>query len=402
MQAENLRAMEQPPLGRKFSNALRWLPSFAWQRLTRRVPQGRVHLIFTLADHFEPSYLPGRGAARAPYEEQERRLERWCREYARLLGEWRDHEGRPLTHTYFFPAEQYDRAHLDRLAEFCHAGWGEVEIHLHHGAQRPDTAENTRRQLLEFRDLLVARHQCLSYLDDTRTPRYAFVHGNFALANSAGGRACGVDSEMQILAETGCYADLTLPTGAFHPAQTAKINSLHECALPLSQAAPHRRGHNLRAKRRPTIFPLILQGPLLLDFRRSPRSRFGRVENGAITGPNPPTLHRLHLWKRAAIAVEGRPDWLFIKLHCHGMDMGQQHCLVGEPMRQFLRDLVEGAERRSETLHFVTAREMTNIILAACDGREGNPGNYRDYRLKPTRANSTPEPDSTSRAVLKA
>ena len=23
-----------------------------------------------------------------------------------------------------------------------------------------------------------------------------------------------------------------------------------------------------------------------------------------------------------------------------------------------------------------------NIILAACDGREGNPGEYRDYRFK--------------------
>ena len=33
-------------------------------------------------------------------------------------------------------------------------------------------------------------------------------------------------------------------------------------------------------------------------------------------------------------------------------------------------------------LHFVTAREMTNILMAACDGREGNPGDYRDYRFK--------------------
>jgi hypothetical protein len=28
---------------------------------------------------------------------------------------------------------------------------------------------------------------------------------------------------------------------------------------------------------------------------------------------------------------------------------------------------------------------MVNIILAACDGKEGNPGNYRDYRLKRAR-----------------
>jgi len=25
---------------------------------------------------------------------------------------------------------------------------------------------------------------------------------------------------------------------------------------------------------------------------------------------------------------------------------------------------------------------MANIIFAACDGKEGNPGEYRDYRLK--------------------
>ena len=26
--------------------------------------------------------------------------------------------------------------------------------------------------------------------------------------------------------------------------------------------------------------------------------------------------------------------------------------------------------------------EMVNMILAACDGREGEPGDYRDYRLR--------------------
>ena len=59
---------------------------------------------------------------------------------------------------------------------------------------------------------------------------YGFVHGNFALANSADGHHCGVDSEMQVLAETGCYADFTLPPGLYHRAHIAKINSLYECS----------------------------------------------------------------------------------------------------------------------------------------------------------------------------
>ena len=57
---------------------------------------------------------------------------------------------------------------------------------------------------------------------------------------------------------------------------------------------------------------------------------------------------------------------------------------MGTPMQRFLAEFVEGARDRNEVIHFVTAREMVNMILAACDGREGNPGEYRDYRLKLT------------------
>ena len=48
------------------------------------------------------------------------------------------------------------------------------------------------------------------------------------------------------------------------------------------------------------------------------------------------TLHRLDLWKQAQIHVLGRPDWLFIKLHCHGMDPTQKDAVIGEAFRNFL------------------------------------------------------------------
>ncbi|MGC2773745.1 MAG: hypothetical protein WA232_18765, partial [Candidatus Sulfotelmatobacter sp.] len=133
--------------------------------------------------------------------------------------------------------------------------------------------------------------------------------------------------------------------------------------------------------RRPRVFPLMVEGPLMLSLSSS-AGRLVSVENGSVTSKNPPSMHRLKLWKQAAIAVKGRPDWLFIKLQCHGMDPRDREVMLGAPMVQFLRDLIEGAPHRSETLHFVSAREMVNIILAATDGREGNPGEYRDYRLK--------------------
>lgn len=360
----------------------RWLPSYGWQRLARTTPRGRVHLIFALADHFEPSIVPEDGRARAPLAEQDRRVQRWCSEYPLAVSSWRDQEGRPFVHSYFFPAEQYDRALVDRLASHCHEGWGELEIHLHHGMDSPDTAENTRRQLVEFRDALVFNHGSLCFIDGSDQPRYAFVHGNFALANSAGGYACGVDNEMEILAETGCYADFTMPTAAFHPAQIGKVNSLYECGLPLNTQAPHRKGRDLHLNRPLEKFPIIVQGPLMLDFDKHARNHVGRFENAALTGVNPPSLRRLQRWKQASISVQGRPDWIFIKLHCHSMDPTQEEAVLGGAMQRFLAHLVEGAADRREIIHFVTAREMTNIIWAACDGREGNPGEYRNYRLK--------------------
>ncbi len=368
-------------LKKQLAYAKKVLPAAIWRALKSPV-RDPVHLVIALADHFEPGIVPEDGQKRAPRPEQERRLEWWSREYPKVVDRWRDDDGRPFVHTYFYPAEQYDEGLLDRLADHCHSGWGEVEIHLHHGIPHPDTAENTRHVLTEFRDRLAFRHRCLAFEDGSTTPRYSFVHGNFALANSANGRFCGVDSEMQVLAETGCYADMTLPTGFWHPAQTAKINSVYECGLPLDRRAPHREGNDLVVGHEPKIFPLIVQGPLLTDFQRTRRSARPALENGALTENLPPTVRRLALWKRAQVQVTGRPDWIFIKLHCHGMNPTQKDAVIGDSFRTFLADLVGGAGDRKETLHFTTAREMTNILLAACDGREGNPGDYRDYRLK--------------------
>ena len=381
-------------LQKKIAYAKKVLPAATWRAL-RPSRSGAVHLIFVLADHFEPAIDPTSGSKRVPRPEQERRLEYWSREYPKAVTEWRDHDGRPFVHTYFYPAEQYDEGLVAQIADHCHQGWGEIEIHLHHGIPNPDTPENTERVLVEFRDNLAFRHRSLAVEDGNTQPRYAFVHGNWALANSGGGRWCGVDSEMRILAETGCYADLTLPTSVLHPAQISKVNSLYECTLPLDRVAPHRQGRDLAVGRAPQTFPLILQGPLLTDIPGTFRSAKPAMESGAITEYDSMTLDRLALWKQAQIHVAGRPDWLFIKLHCHGMNPTQHEQVLGSEFRKFLEALVSGAAERKETLHFVTAREMANIILAACDGREGNPGDFRDYRFKRL-AEVTPSSENSS------
>ena len=374
------------PLRRRLEiirTTFRWLPIYALQRLTRRSqPSQGIHLIIAVADHFEPTFLRNRPGNYASQDEQRQRVADWCRRYPGVADDLRDSDGYPFRHTYFYPAEQHDKAVVEPLAEHCRAGWGEIEIHLHHGIPTPDTAENTRALLTRFRDAL-AQLGCLSRWDGQGPPRYAFVHGNWALANSAGGRYCGVDEEMEILSETGCYADFTLPS-AQSPAQVTKINALYECVPPLRRRAPHRSGRDLRAGRPPAVFPLIIQGPLGLDFHR--RSGLGQLvpglEEGGLTGGRPASMRRLALWTRAGITVKGRPEWVFIKLHCHGMDSRDQGAVLGDPMREFLAALTSDARQYGYGIHFVTAREMVNIALAACDGRSGSPGDFRNYRLR--------------------
>src|SRR5262249_1976285 len=106
-------------------------------------------------------------------------------------------------------------------------------------------------------------------------------------------------------------------------------------------------------------------------------------ENGDLTAANPPTIERLRLWLECQITVEDRPNWLFVKLHTHGAKPENSRMLLGEPMRAFHRALVKlGAEDPSLCFHYVTARELVNILPAAEAGPSGNPGQFRDFRYR--------------------
>ena len=333
---------------------------------------GSTHLVFIVANHFEPGL--GRPALA--------RLEKWC-ELARATGEAiRDHDGTPFRHTNFFPAEQYERPLLEMLSDLQADGYGEVEIHLHHGVEQPDTAENTRRQLETFRDVLAEEHRCLSREHRGSQPKYGFVHGNWALANSAGGRFCGVDSEMQILRDTGCYADFTLPSVPFQ-SQVPRINAIYQCGHALNEARPHRSGKSLRVGDELQL-PIIFTGPLVFDWTRRVRGLpVPRVEDGALAQNYPLTMDRFARWRSAGIGVKQRPDWIFIKLYSHGFFDWDQDLMIGEQMKRFMGDVLETAERTGEfKVHFASAREAFNMVAAAVDGKEGQPGAYRDYKLR--------------------
>lgn len=375
---------------KKLSGSLPWLTRYPFWRLAdllrTRASEGSTHVILTIANHFEPGYNEepnehGGFGVTLDWSTQMSRLDRWCERARKIGAAIRDHDGIPFKHTNFYPAEQYHKPLLDQLAALQSEGLGEVEIHLHHGVDKPDTAESFKRVLVDFRDALAEEHECLSRLTEDDMPRYAFVHGNWALANSANGKFCGVDSEMQILAETGCYADLTLPS-APDVSQVPRINAIYECGHPLDERSPHRSGPNLRVGKQPTL-PIILTGPLMFDWRRKAGVGLPRLENGALTAKSPLTLSTFQLWCDAHIGVRGRTDWVFVKLYCHGFFDADQPVVIGPEMTRFLQEVLDFADRTGQfKLHFATAREAFNMVSAAIDGHEGNPGAYRDYRLR--------------------
>src|SRR5262249_25668341 len=175
------------------------------------------------------------------------------------------------------------------------------------------------------------------------------------------GRCCGVNNELDVLRETGCYADLTMPSYP-SPTQTRKVNSLYYAVDDPRRPKSHDRGLDVGDAAPPDNALLLIQGPLVLDWSRRKGGLTPRVENGCLQGNQAPILDRVEAWLRAGIQVPSRPDWYFVKLHTHGAPEANQRVLLGEAMVEFHRSLARKAEADPRFhFHYVTAREMFNL-----------------------------------------
>jgi hypothetical protein len=352
-----------------------WLMPYLLQTARRRAPRPdeEVHLLLCFADHYEPK------ADKATPERAAARVRRWVEDFPRQFGHFRDSDGRPPRYTFFYPIEEYEPEYLDALAGLCRAGFGEVEIHLHH---HDDTAEGLRDKLLGFKDLLAQRHGLLARRRDTGELAYGFIHGNWALCNSApGGGWCGVNNELDVLRETGCYADFTLPS-APDATQTRKINSIYYACNRPGRSKSHDSGTDAGAAPAPAKSLLLVQGPLLLDWRQRKLGLLPGLENSCLQASQPPSIERLKLWLKARVQVPTRPDWFFVKLHAHGAEEVSHEVLLGAPMVRFHEDLARLARENPRFhYHYVTARELVNLVRAAEAGWRGTVAAARDYEL---------------------
>jgi hypothetical protein len=348
----------------------KWLMSYLRQP-KNQIPVTDVML--AVCDHFEPFHDTDKTGALG-------RMKLWRDKWPQMVSQFQDHDGVGPRHTFFYPIEQYDRQVITELSSLCRDSGGEGEIHLHH---HHDTAENLRATLQKGKDDLAA-HDLLSR-DENSQVAFGFIHGNWALDDSdPGGKGCGVRDELAILKQSGCYADLTMPS-APHPTQTNIINSIY-----YARSTPHGKSHNHgdlvqagqpHPHRDDPDHLLLIQGPLGLEWRRRKWGLLPRIENGDLTGANPPTAFRARRWLQLAPSLIHRPEWRFIKLHTHGAIERNSGSFLGPASISFHRQLRDLAAELNFRLHYVTAREMTNIILAAEDGHQGNPGQWRNYRF---------------------
>jgi hypothetical protein len=327
-----------------------------------------------VADHFEPTWQ------NASPDLARKRVQHWVKDYPVQFGSYRDSDGRPPRHTFFYALDMYDPEYLDGLTELCQAGYGEVEVHYHHDN---DTAENLRATLLHFKELWAERHGLMSRKRESGELVYGFIHGDWALDNSRpDGRFCGVNNELDVLRETGCYADFTMPS-APDPTQTRKINSIYYAVDDPLRPKSHNCGIDVGTAPIPDKALMMIQGPLVLNWRHRKWGVFPRMENGCIQAGQPPHIDRLPFWLKARVQVPARPDWFFVKLHTHGTQESIRQALLGEPMVRFHTALADLAQKDScFHYHYVTAREMYNLVKAAESGWQGSVAGALDFEVQ--------------------
>ena len=335
-------------------HAERWLVPYLKDRLLAGFrPSKPRRLWVAITDHYEPFGLE------ASVPSALRRVAQWRDRWPRIAEDApRDAAGQRPQYSFFYPQEEYHREILDGIAEMVHLGVGDVEVHLHHDHDNP---ESFTRKVREFCARLSNDHGLLRQFDGQTV--FGFIHGNWALDNSRpDGRWCGVGGEIALLRDLGCYADFTMPS-APSPTQGRVVNQIYWCTAN-RDGRPRSFDSGVRATvrggRRGDL--LMITGPLGLRFsgRMLPR-----LEAGEIAGYDPPTPARVRQWLSLSPAIG---DDIFLKLYTHG---GADHNLVPLlecDLANLYRWIAEEAERQGLDVHWATAWQMYQAASALIHG----------------------------------
>ena len=325
-------------------NAQLWLVPYLSDRLRRQLrPRKPKRVWLAITDHYEPW---GTGAS---VETSLARVASWRDKWPRVADDApRDAAGQRPQYSFFYPQEEYRRDLLDGIAEMVRAGVGDVEVHLHHDNEQRDRFID---KVTEFCKRLTDDHGLLRQ-QNGRTV-FGFIHGYWALDNSRpDGRWCGLNGEIALLRDLGCYADFTMPSVP-SATQSRIVNRIYWCTNNAdNRPRSFDRGVEATVSGGRQGDLLMITGPVGLRFngRIVPR-----VESGEIAGYDMPTPTRVSQWFDLAPTIG---DDLFVKLYTHGAADRNLGPLLNGGLGNLFRWVREEADRRGIEVHWATAWQM--------------------------------------------
>jgi hypothetical protein len=330
-------------------NAHLWLPGYwkaaAWKRSLP--PPSTVWV--TIADHYEPYWR------KADEATAKRRVSEWREKWPRIAARHKDSKGNPPQYTFFYAEEEYHPDCLDMLSSMVREGIGDVEVHLHHDHE---SAEDFVARLERFKRTLHQRHGLLREVDGRIV--FGFIHGNWALDNSRpDGRWCGLNNELTLLRDLGCYADFTLPS-APNLTQTSIVNTIYQATDDPLRPKSHDSGERITTDHWPSGDLLMVPGPLGWNFRGG--RLLPRLETGEIASYDLPVKGRARSWIELAPQIGSQ---IFVKLFAHGTQEHNASALLNSGLDACFHYLAKETAELGLKLQFASAWEMRCAIGAA-------------------------------------
>jgi hypothetical protein len=323
----------------------------------------------------------------------------WVDDYIAMASQHCDADGRHPVHSYFLmttPTLQRAivQSALTKFNQATYGGYGEVEYHCHHGAtderkRTEDVATTTLISQITLAKEYFNKHGALITAERTPKCTFGFIHGMWCLDNTRYDdwtdphdphyEYCGVNQELRILSQLGCYADFTFP--AWGPMEPLLHDAIFYAADD-NDPGSYKKSANIRVvevNQPPFGDLMIIQGPKT------------STNVGVVPGSyyQYATLARMDDWVAHNVHITGRNDWIFIKVYTHGCmgnvsDPATWDSFFGKTMDKFYTDIEQKYnDGVNWKLHYVSAREMYNIIKAAEAGLTGDPGAYRDFLIPP-------------------
>ena len=330
-------------------NAQIWMPGYLSNRLRGNAGKGPVKRVWvSICDHYEPFWQnKDEGKARD-------RVAAWRRLWPEIAKRNPDSRGCPAKYSFFYPEEEYRAPLIDQLVEMTRLGTGDVEVHIHHDGEGK---QNFIDRISGYVEVLNQKHGLLRKRAGKTI--FGFIHGHWALDNSRpDGRCCGLNNEISILRDLGCYADYGMPSGG-SATQARMVNQIYWCTDDPEKPKSYDTGVPVSPGNFGSGDLLIIPGPFGLRWRER---LLPRIETGELAGYDLPSPYRIRRWLSLAPQIG---EDLFIKLYTHGCQERNYGPLLEGGFDQAFQYLSAECKRRGYELRYASAWEMYQAVRIA-------------------------------------